>query len=96
MPSFSRSLVRGPFRGVAWLGGLIAWTAAALTGAVLAVFFAATVLALLFMSGVVVALTAAALRARRAVRPARVDPDVIEARHMGGHSWVAYGWDGRR
>jgi hypothetical protein len=25
-----------------------------------------------------------------------VDPDLIEARHIGGHSWVAYGWDGRR
>jgi cation transporter-like permease len=87
--------MRGPFRGVAWLGGAIAWTAAAVTGAALALFLAATMLALLFMSGVVVALTAAALRARRTVR-ATVDPDVIEARHIGGHSWVAYGWDGRR
>ncbi|HEY1426335.1 MAG TPA: hypothetical protein VGF50_06650 [Caulobacteraceae bacterium] len=95
MPTPARSLMRGPFRGVAWLGGAIAWTAAAVTGAALALFLAATMLALLFMSGVVVALTAAALRARRTVR-ATVDPDVIEARHIGGHSWVAYGWDGRR
>jgi hypothetical protein len=95
MPTSSRSLMRGPFRGVAWLGGAIAWTAAAVTGAVLALFLAATMLALLFMSGVVVALTAAALRARRTVR-ATVDPEVIEARHIGGHSWIAYGWDGRR
>ena len=95
MPTSARSLMRGPFRGVAWLGGAIAWTAAAVTGALLALFLAATMLAVLFMSGVVVALTAAALRARRTVR-ATVDPDVIEARHIGGHSWVAYGWDGRR
>lgn len=95
MPTSRRSLMRGPFRGVAWIGGAVAWTAAAVTGAVLALFLAATMLALLFMSGVVVALTAAALRARRTVR-ATVDPDVIEARHIGGHSWVAYGWDGRR
>ena len=47
------------------------------------------------MAGVVVALSAAALRARRTVR-ASVDPELIEARHIGGHSWVAYGWDGRR
>jgi hypothetical protein len=40
-------------------------------------------------------LAAAALRARRTVR-APTDPKLIEARHIGGHSWVAYGWDGRR
>ncbi len=91
----TRSLMRGPFRGIAWVGGAIAWTAAAVIGAALAVFFAATMLAILFMSGVVVALTAAALRARRTVRPPD-DADLIEARHIGGHSWVAYGWDGRR
>jgi cation transporter-like permease len=87
--------MRGPFRSIAWLGGAIAWTAAAAIGAVLALFFAATMVAILFMGGVVVALSAAALRARRTVR-ASVDPDLIEARHIGGHSWVAYGWDGRR
>ena len=95
MPTPSRSLMRGPFRSIAWLGGAIAWTAAAAIGAVLALFFAATMVAILFMAGVVVALSAAALRARRTVR-ASVDPELIEARHIGGHSWVAYGWDGRR
>ena len=95
MPTSAPSLIRGPFRGIAWIGGAIAWTAAAVTGAVLAIFIAATVLALLFMSGVVAAFAVAAMRARRVVRP-RVDPDLIEARHIGGHSWVAYGWDGRR
>jgi hypothetical protein len=39
------------------------------------------------------ALLAAALVARvRRLRPA-ARPEVIEAHHVGGHSWVAYGWD---
>ena len=87
--------MRGPFRGVAFVAGAIAWTAAAVIGAVLAIFFAATVVVILFMAGVLAALAAAALRARRTVR-APVEPDLIEARHLGGHSWVAYGWDARR
>jgi hypothetical protein len=95
MPTSSRILIRGPFRGIAWLGGAIAWSAAAVIGAVLAIFLTATVVVLLFMGGVVAALAAAALRARRTVR-APVDAELIEARNIGGHSWVAYGWDGRR
>jgi hypothetical protein len=95
MPTSHRSLLRGPFRGIAWLGGAIAWTAAAAVGAVLALFFAATLVAILFMAGVVVALAAMALRARRTVR-APEGAELIEARNIGGHSWVAYGWDGRR
>jgi cation transporter-like permease len=87
--------MRAPFRSIAWLGGAIAWTAAGVIGAVLALFFAASVMALLFMGGVVAALALAAMRARRTVR-ASIDPDLIEARHIGGHSWVAYSWDGRR
>ena len=95
MPTPSRSLMRGPFRSIAWVGGTLAWTAAALVGAVLALVFAATMVAILFMGGVVAALAMAALKARRTVR-APVDPHVIEARNIGGHSWVAYGWDDRR
>jgi len=95
MPTPAQSLIRGPFRGIAWLGGTLAWAAAAVVGAVLALVFAATMVAILFMGGVVAALAMAALRARRTVRPP-VDPQVIEARNIGGHSWVAYGWDGRR
>ena len=53
-------------------------------------------LVLLFMGGVVAALAAAALRARRTVRTPADDTDLIEARNIGGHSWVAYGWDSRR
>ena len=59
------------------------------------VVFAASLMVILFMAGVLLALAAAAVRARRTVR-APADPDVIEARHIGGHSWIAYGWDGRR
>ena len=96
MPTSSRILIRGPFRGIAWLGAAVAWSAAAVIGAVLAIFLTATVVVLLFMGGVVAALAAAALRARRTVRTPADDTDLIEARNIGGHSWVAYGWDGRR
>ena len=86
---------RSAFRGLALLFGALAWTAAAVVGVVLAVVFTATFLVILLMGLAVVALAGAALRARRTVR-APADPDLIEARNIGGHSWVAYGWDGRR
>lgn len=87
---------RSAFRGIAWIAGAIAWIAAAATGAVLAVFFAATVVVIFLMAAVLLTLAGAAVRARRSVRRRAADPDLIEARHIGGHSWVAYGWDGRR
>jgi cytochrome c oxidase assembly factor CtaG len=86
---------RSAFRGIAWIVGAIAWIAAAATGAVLAVFFAATVVVIFLMAAVLLTLAGAAVRARRSVRRPP-DPNLIEARHIGGHSWVAYGWDGRR
>jgi hypothetical protein len=86
---------RSAFRGLAFVAGAIAWTAAAAVGAVLAVVFAATFVVIFLMAGVLLALAGMALRARRTVR-APADPDLIEARNIGGHSWVAYGWDGRR
>jgi hypothetical protein len=76
--------------------GSLAGLAAAAIAAVLAVFFAATMMVIAFMASILLALAAAAVRARRSVRHATVDPNVIEARHVGGHSWVAYGWDDRR
>ena len=85
---------RSAFRGAAWILGGLAWTAAGVIGAVLALVTAATFVVIALMAGALAALAAAALRARRTVRA--VDPDLIEARHIGGHSWVAYGWDGRR
>ncbi|MBA3812849.1 MAG: hypothetical protein H0X27_14605 [Caulobacteraceae bacterium] len=84
---------RSAARGLAWFGGVIAWTAAVAVGAAMAVVFAATLLVITLMASALVALTAAAMRTRRAVR-ATVDPGFIEARQVGGHSWVAYGWDG--
>jgi hypothetical protein len=86
---------RSAWRVVARFAGALAWLAAAATGAVLAVFFAASMVLIALMASVLLALSAAALKARRAVRP-RADADLIEARHVAGHSWVAYGWDGRR
>jgi hypothetical protein len=40
-------------------------------------------------------LIALVLRARRPAK-AKADDGIIEARHVGGHSWVAYGWDKRK
>jgi len=76
---------RGAFRGLAWLAGALATTAAVAVGAVLAIFFAATLMgaATLWLAGL-------ALRARRTAHAK--DPSVIEARNVGGH-WIAYGWD---
>ncbi|HEY2708500.1 MAG TPA: hypothetical protein VGI95_10640 [Caulobacteraceae bacterium] len=82
-------------RGFAWIAATIAWLAAALIGAVLAVVFAASLVVIGLMAAVLITLAAAGMRARRTVH-APADPDLIEARHIGGHSWVAYGWDGRR
>ena len=95
MPAAARYQIWGPFRGLAWLGAALAWAAVAAIGAVLALFFAATVVVIAVMAGALLILATAALRARRTVRPP-ADPDLIEARNIGGHSWVAYGWDGRR
>jgi hypothetical protein len=88
---------RSAFRGIAWFGGAIAWAVAATVGALLAVVFAASLVVIALMASVLLAFTGFALRARRTVRGAAADdPQVLEARNIGGHSWVAYGWDGRR
>jgi len=84
----------GAWRGLAWLAGLLATAAAAAVGAVLAVFLAASLVVIALTASVLVAFAGLALRARRGARPAS-DPSVIEARNVGGHSWVAYGWDDR-
>jgi hypothetical protein len=81
----------GAFRGLAWVGGALATVAAIGIGAVLAVFFAATLAVIAVLGAVALGLTALAMRARRSVRSE--DPDLIEAHHVGGQSWVAYGWD---
>ena len=86
---------RSAFRGLAWILGGLAWSAAVIIAAVLALVFAATFVVISLMGAVLVLLAGAALRARRTVR-APADPHLIEARNIGGHSWVAYGWDDRR
>jgi len=78
---------------LAWIGGAVATACALGLAAVLAVFFAATVVVVGVLGLALLGLGGFAYRARKGLR--RTDPDVIEARHVGGHSWVAYGWDQR-
>lgn len=82
------------FSRLAAVGGTIATLVAVAVGAVLAVFFAATVVVVAVMASALLALAGFALRAKRA-RAQRRDDGVIEARHLGGHHWVAYGWNER-
>lgn len=75
---------------------LIATTLAVVVGAVLAVFAAATVAVFAVIASALLGLAALAARARRGRATARAEPGLIEARHVGGHHWVAYGWNERR
>ena len=85
------------WRSLATVAGAIATSIAVAVAAVLAVVFAATLVVIGFMATALLGLAAFALRARRTVAPAAPsDPSLLEARHMGGHSWVAYGWNERR
>ncbi len=79
----------GAWRGLVWLGGAAVTLVTGALAAVLAVAFTAALAMLAVIGMGLVGFTAAALRKRR---PAG-GPEVIEARHMGGQSWVAYGWD---
>ena len=86
----------GPaLRSLSAVGGALATAAAVAIGAVLAVFFAATVVVIAVMASVLLALAGLALRAKKA-RATRRDDGVIEARNLGGHHWVAYGWNERQ
>ena len=82
----------GAWRGLAWVAGLLATIAAAAVGAVLAVVFAASVVVIALMASVLLGFAGLAFRARRGARTTP-DPSVIEARNVGGHSWIAYGWN---
>ena len=85
----------GPaLRSLSAVGGALATAAAVAIGAVLAVFFAATVVVIAVMASALLALAGLALRAKKA--RAQRDDGVIEARHLGGHHWVAYGWNERQ
>lgn len=86
---------RSALRTLAMVGGALATAAAVTVGAVLAVFFAATVVVIAVMSSFLLMFAGAALRARRTARARASANGVIEARNVGGHHWVAYGWNER-
>ena len=95
----SRPSSRGFFPGgksLAALAGAIATVVAAVVATVLAVALAASVVVLAVMGGALLLLTTIAMRARRTVKArSSQNPQIIEARNVGGHSWVAYGWERR-
>ena len=80
---------RSALGGMVWIIAALAWLGAAAVGAVMALVFAATFVVIGLMASALIALSAAAVRARRSVRRA-ADPTLLEARHVGGHSWIAY------
>lgn len=86
---------RPTFSGLAWLVGLVLSAVAALVAVILAMALAASVVVVAVMGGALLALASLAARARRTVKARSDDPMLLEARNVGGHSWVAYGWDRR-
>ena len=91
-----KDLAAGPgsaLRSLAAIAAGLATAAAVIVGAILAVFAAATVAVIAIMSSALLAFAGLAMRAKR-VRARRGD-GVIEAKHLGGHHWVAYGWNDR-
>jgi hypothetical protein len=91
----------GKAAGIAWRSfgafvGAVATSIAVAVAAVIAVVFAATLVVIGFMATALLGLAAFALRGRATAAAPSGDPALIEARHMGGHSWVAYGWTERR
>jgi hypothetical protein len=96
-PTAGLGLTVSGWKSLAWVGGALASLAASLVAAVLAVVFAASLLVIILMGAALFAFALLAARARRALRARPADgPQILEARHLGGHSWVAYGWDQRR
>ena len=81
--------MRSPWRGVTWLvGGLVALIAATIAVLAAVAFFVFAVVT------AVVLMVRGAFRRPGRERPSE-GPLVIDAQRVGGHSWVAYGWDGR-
>jgi hypothetical protein len=89
-------------KGLALLAGAVCTVIAGIVATVLAVALAASVVVVAVFGGALLFLASLAMRARRTAQSravgAKADPgpQIIEARHVGGHSWVAYGWDRRR
>ena len=98
MDRFARTVSKGrtPWSALAWLGGVLATLVAVSIGAVLAVFATAAVVILALMTSATLAFAALAARAGRRSRARASEGDLIEARKVGGHHWVAYGWNERR
>ena len=80
------------------IAGAIATVAAAGLAAVLALVFAASIVVIGLVASALLGVAGIAMRARRSrLATARSrDSGVIDAHHVGGHSWVAYGYDRRR
>lgn len=85
-------------RSLVALAGAICTVIAAAVATVLAVALAASVVVIGLMGGALLFLASLAMRARRTAKATTAEPgpQILEARHVGGHSWVAYGWDRRR
>jgi hypothetical protein len=86
------------WRGLTVIAGTLATVAAAALAAVLALVFAASIVVIALVASALLAVAGIALRARRARMAAarNSDPGLIEAHNVGGHSWVAYGYDRKR
>ena len=86
-------------KSLAVLAGAVFTAVAAILATVLALALAASVVVLTVMGGALLFLASLAVRARRTAQApvaAKSGPQILEARQVGGHSWVAYGWDRRR
>ena len=64
----------------------------------MALVFAASIVVIALVASALLVVAGLALRARRArmARAKSSDPGLIEAHQVGGHSWVAYGYERRR
>ena len=83
-------------KGLAVIAGAVFTGSAGVVATVLAVALAASVVVIGLMGGTLLFLATLAIRARRTAKAkSNPGPQIIEARHVGGHSWVAYGWDRR-
>ncbi len=82
-----------PARVVGSLLGGAAWAGALAIGALLAVLVAFGLILVGAISAVVLAFAMAGVKARQGRSRSAGPEGVLEARHLGGHSWVAYGWD---
>lgn len=77
--------------------GFIATAIAGVIGLVVALSIAAAVVVIGFFGAILLAFASLAMRARRPSRArTSADPEIIEAKRVGGHSWVAYGWDNQQ